>query len=230
MKHVVKTILAALLLAVVGGGQSASAQYHKALSILGDSYSTFAGYVEPDTDLVWYAPEHDKLTDVRRVTQTWWHLLARENGFRLCVNNSYSGATVCNTGYRQADYTDRSFCTRLNRLGCPDVIVVFGGTNDTWAKSPVGQFQYEGWTQRDLYSFRPAMAYLLAHLQERYPNVELYVVINDILSADITSSMQIICRHYGVRYIQLEHIDKLNGHPTVKGMAQIAEQLKAVVK
>lgn len=46
-------------------------------------------------------------------------------------NNSYSGSTVCHTGYQKADYSDRSFATRMDNLGNPDVLLVFGGTNDS---------------------------------------------------------------------------------------------------
>ena len=79
------------------------AQSKKAVSILGDSYSTFEGYLQPDTNSIWYysLPRHK--TDVVSVRQTWWHQLIRENDYRLCVNNSFSGATICNTGYRKAD-------------------------------------------------------------------------------------------------------------------------------
>lgn len=100
------------------------AQSKKAVSILGDSYSTFEGYLQPDTNSIWYytLPRHK--TDVVSVRQTWWHQLIRENDYRLCVNNSFSGATICNTGYRKADYSDRSFITRMDELGCPDIIFI----------------------------------------------------------------------------------------------------------
>ena len=102
------------------------AQSKKSVSILGDSYSTFEGYLQPDTNSIWYytIPRHK--TDVVSVRQTWWHQFIKENDYRLCVNNSFSGATICNTGYRQADYSDRSFITRMDELGCPDVIFIFG--------------------------------------------------------------------------------------------------------
>ena len=58
------------------------------------------------------------------------HKFIKENNYRLCVNNSFSGATICNTGYNQADYSDRSFITRMDKLGCPDIIFIFGATND----------------------------------------------------------------------------------------------------
>lgn len=208
---------------------SVSAQ-KRALSILGDSYSTFKDFVVPDTNYVWYPRDSVKHNDVMDVRQTWWHQFIRKGNFYLCQNNSFSGATICCTGYKGEDYSDRSYVTRSRYLGCPEVIIVFGGTNDSWAKSPVGEYQYEAWTKNDLYSFRPAMACLLSSLQDRYPGVEIYVVINTELSKEITESMQTISDHYGVRYIMLHDIDKQWGHPSQKGMTQIAEQLSEVIK
>ena len=49
--------------------------------------------------------------------------------------NSYSGSTICNTGYRDEDYSDRSFINRTTLLGNPDIILICGGTNDSWANA-----------------------------------------------------------------------------------------------
>lgn len=223
-----KQFLAALTL-LVCCSVGVLAQSKRSVSILGDSYSTFRGYVQPDTNAVWYPQPDLKNNDVEDVTQLWWHQFIRDNGFRLCRNNSFSGATVCFTGYRGEDYSDRSFVTRLTDLGAPDIILVFGGTNDSWAKSPVGDYQYGAWQPQDLYRFRPAMACLLDGLQKRYPGTELYVIINDGLSDEVTASMKAISDHYGVKYIQLEAIDKQWGHPSQQGMAQIARQVARVV-
>ena len=206
------------------------AQSKLGISILGDSYSTFKGYVVPDSNYIWYPQENPANNDVQDVRQLWWQQLIRNHqGYRLCQNNSFSGATICHTGYDGADYSDRSYCTRLWNLGSPDVILVFGGTNDTWAKSPIGDFQYGNWQKGDLYKFRPAMAYVLENLQNRYPGVRIYVIINDILSDEVTASMKTICQHYHVSYIQLHDIDKQWGHPSQKGMQQIAEQVAAAL-
>jgi lysophospholipase L1-like esterase len=205
------------------------AQSKRGISILGDSYSTFKGYVVPDTNYVWYPQEKAENNDVQDVRQLWWHQMIREHGYRLCQNNSFSGATICHTGYKGDDYSDRSFCTRLRYLGSPDVILVFGGTNDSWAKSPIGDFQYGNWQKSDLYNFRPAMAYLLANLQNYYPGTEVYVIINTELSEEVTSSMKTICDHYNVKYIQLVDIEKQWGHPSQKGMKAIADQVAAAL-
>ena len=204
------------------------AQSKRSISILGDSYSTFKGYVVPDTNAVWY-PQKPENNDVQDIRQLWWHQLIREHGYRLCQNNSFSGATICNTGYDKEDYSDRSFCTRLWYLGDPDIILMFGGTNDSWAHSPIGDYQYGDWEKNDLYKFRPAIAYLLANLQNRYPGTEIYVIINTELGDDVTSSMKTVCDHYNVKYIELKDIEKQWGHPSQKGMKAIADQVAAAL-
>lgn len=199
------------------------------IAVLGDSYSTFEGYVEPSGNEIWYFATPRDRTDVTDVTETWWHILAREHGFKLGVNNSYSGSTISRTGYRGEDYSDRAFITRMNSLGHPDVILIFGATNDSWAKVPMGDYIYKGWTPKDLYDFRPAMARLLSGVKDRYPNVEIYFLLNDILSEDINESVRTICREYDVPLIELKNIDKKSGHPSVKGMRQIADQVAAII-
>ena len=76
------------------------------ISILGDSYSTFEGYVTPSTNEMWYYEQPGNRTDVDDVTQTWWWQVADQGGYRLCVNNSYSGSTIGYRGYDGNDYSE----------------------------------------------------------------------------------------------------------------------------
>ena len=216
----------AVLLVALSVSLPVFSQSRKGVSILGDSYSTFEDFVEPSGNALWYFKKPDpKLTDVNDVKQTWWHQFITGNGYRLEKNNSYSGATICNTGYNGEDYSDRSFITRMNNLGSPDLLLVFGATNDSWADSPVGDFVWNDWTEEQLKSFRPALTYMLSHIVDRYPNTEIVYIINDGLKPEISSSIIEACNHYGVPYIQLKDIDKTAGHPNIKGMKQIAEQI-----
>ena len=173
------------------------AQNRPRVSILGDSYSTFQGYIPEGNEAWYYAPVDTSRTDVENVTQTWWWQV----------------------------YSARAFVTRLPRLGSPDVIFIFGGTNDDWAGAELGEYQYENFTRSDLYTYRPALAYLFQQAKERYPNVKIFFLINDILSKELKGSTIIICNHYDIPYIEFKDIDKKLQHPTIKGMKAMAQQV-----
>lgn len=211
---------------------TAMAQAKPSVSILGDSYSTFEGYLTPDTMDIWYFEnkQDPRRTDVKSVSETWWMQLIKKRNWKLELNNSWSGSTICYTGYGDEDYRLRSFITRVPALGSPDIILIFGGTNDSWSNAPLGEYKYADWRRADLYTFRPAMACMLHKIKERYPTADVYFISNDGLKPEITESMAQICKHYDVPMIQLENISKTAGHPNVKGMTQIAEQLDKAIK
>lgn len=213
------SLLCLLFVCVLAGAQT------KSVSVLGDSYSTFEGAI-PKGNAIWYFKRNNpNQTDVNRVEQTWWSLLIADKGWKLEMNESYSGSTICNTGYNKDDYSDRSFTKRMVNLGNPDIIFIFGATNDSWAHSPIGDYKYDDITTDDLWLFRPAMAKMLAWMKEHYAQSDIYFLLNDGLSADINTSVKTICEHYGVKCIELQQIDKMAGHPSVKGMQQIAKQV-----
>ena len=213
-------MLVVMLVCVTMGAQT------KRVAILGDSYSTFEGTI-PEGNAIWYFKRNNpKQTDVNRVEQTWWSLLIERKGWKLEKNNSYSGSTICNTGYNKEDYSDRSFTKRMDNLGNPDIIFIFGATNDSWAHAPIGEFKYENITKDDLWSFRPAMAYMLDWMTKHYVKSDIYFLLNDGLSKEVTESSKLICQHYGVKCIELKGIHKMAGHPSIKGMQQIADQIE----
>lgn len=224
MKKTFLLLITALPLAAI-------AQSKPTISILGDSYSTFQGYLTPDTNAVWYWRNPDlKVTDVTDVKQTWWWQLIERGGYKLGVNNSFSGATVCYTGYDGADYTNRSFVNRATNLGSPDIILVFGATNDEWAKVPVGKYKYNDFCIADLKTFRPAMACMLERLKDHYPGTKTFFIVNTVFGSEIKESILSICKHYGVTTIQLKDINMKNGHPTIEGMKAIADQVLKIIK
>lgn len=200
------------------------------VSILGDSYSTFEGYI-PAGNASWYATvPWENRTDVVNVRQTWWWQLINEGGYILGVNDSYSGATISYTGYNGDDYSDRSFLTRLPHLGSPDLLLIFGGTNDSWTGGPLGEYVYDNFTRGHLYEFRPALAKLLTEAQNRYPGTRIVFIVNTELKDEITGSIKEVCTHLGVEYVMLRDIDKLAGHPSIKGMEQIKNQILQYLK
>lgn len=196
------------------------------VSILGDSYSTFEGWVPEGYD-IWYrtVPPKGRDTDVTKVEQTWWKKYIDQKGYILEANNSFSGATVCNTGYDGNDYSAKSFVNRTGLLGNPDLIFVFGGTNDSWAGSPLGEYVWDDWTPEQAYSYRPALAQMTYNLINSYPNARIVFLINDGIDEEVKNSTKKVCDHYNVQYIQLEGIEKKTGHPDERGMQQIVEQI-----
>lgn len=193
----------------------------KKVSILGDSYSTYKGYI-PEK----YAPFYpDANNDVKDVEQMWWSLYIDAKGYQLEKNDSWGGTTICGTGYGRMDSSRSAFTSRVDQLGDPDIIFIFGGTNDAWAGSPIGEYQYSDWTKEDCKSFRPALACLLDMLMKRYPDAEIYSILNSELREEINESSREICKHYGIQLIELHDIEKQNGHPSVKGMKSICDQL-----
>lgn len=212
-KLIILTLMAAVSVAV-------SAQTKK-VSILGDSYSTFQGVI-PAHYSSFYPNDRN---DVVEVEQTWWSLYIKAKGYQLEKNDSWGGTTICGTGYGGMDFSRNNFIARVDSLGNPDIIFLFGGTNDAWAKSPVGEYQYADWTKEDCMSFRPALACLLEKLQKRYPSAVVYALLNSELAESINESFREICKHYNVQLIELHDIDKQNGHPSISGMKSICEQL-----
>lgn len=200
------------------------------VSVLGDSYSTFTGYVTPAKNKVYY--HQDKKTNgLESVDQTWWMQVIKGVDGTLEVNNSYSGSTVCYTGYNKLDFSKTSFVRRANELGSPDLILVCGGTNDGWAKSPIGDYKYADWTEEDLKAFRPACAKMFATLKEKHPKAKIVFVLNCDIGGGVTKSALEICKHYNIPVARIpKSCEKKSAHPTVAGMKAIADAVLPLVK
>ena len=218
-----KIIFSALIVALAA--MSVNAQTKK-VSILGDSYSTFDGS-NPAGQAPFYPDAHN---DVKEVSQTWWSLYIEAMGYELEVNDSWGGTTVCNIGYGGWNMYRSSFNARLWKLGNPDIIFVFGGTNDAWANSPIGNYKYSKISKEDCNALRPAIAYMLDGLARIYPKAKVYVILNSELKEDVNESFRKVCKHYKVQLIELHDIEKQNGHPSIKGMQAISDQLVEAIK
>ena len=103
------------------------------VSILGDSISTFKGWSDASKGNAYY-PRTD--CDVTYVNQTWWHrLIYNYMSTGVFEKNISAGNTTIvqnTTGDASAYWYGWDFGTRVQKLGLgdPDVIMVFGGTND----------------------------------------------------------------------------------------------------
>ena len=198
----------------------ASAQTKK-VSVLGDSYSTFVGVI-PSNYSSFYPNDRN---DVTKIEQTWWSLYVKAKGYALEKNDSWGGTTICGTGYGGMNSSYSNFISRVDSLGNPDIIFVFGGTNDAWANSPMGEYQYSDWTKDDCKYFRPALACLIDMLQKRYAQAEICFILNSELREPVNESMREVCKHYNVKLVELHDIEKQNGHLSINGMKSICDQL-----
>lgn len=200
--------------------------------ILGDSYSTFEDNI-PEGFATYYGPELQPQLNVRGVNDTWWKQLLNETASNLVLNSSWSGTTICKTGYGNADCSDRCFIGRLDSLinegffkeNKIDTFFVFGGTNDNWVPSPIGKLKFSDWQSEDLFSFCPAVCYMLNRIKSNVPHARIICILNTQLKAEITDNFKIACEKLGAEYIKLQNISKKSGHPDKKGMKQIKEQV-----
>lgn len=216
--------------------------------ILGDSYSTFYKYIPEgyahfyDEEGPYYLKSNPGMelstNDVCNVNQTWWYDLVKENG-NLLRNCSWSGTTICNTGYNGSDNCKNSFIARFEKLlkdgyfkeNRVDTFFLFGGTNDSWANSPLGNKIYSDWSFADLYNVFPAFSYLIHMITLNLPQTKIYCIINaDELKHEITTFYKFVCEKNDVEIIELHNIDKVHGHPTIKGMMEIKDQILDCIK
>ena len=209
----------------------------KNLLILGDSYSTFEGYVPEEYNPYYrksYGEDHVG-SDVTDVSMTWWGILTEELGLNVVRNDSWSGSTICYTAYHGIDCSETSsFITRFEKMVDEgfferneiDTVIVFGGTNDAWARAPLGEDKFADHTKESLYSILPAVGYLAGRLTEVLPKAEILFVINSGISIAVREGIKRACAHFGLSCAELVSITKHRGHPNARGMKEIAEQVK----
>lgn len=199
--------------------------------ILGDSYSTFGGII-PEGFATFYYKGRPNF-DVETKEDTWWGMLFGKVKANLVLNSSWSGTTICNTGYNGDDYSEKSFIARFDKLVSEgffeqnkiDTLLLFGGTNDCWALSPIGEKKTENWTKEDFYSFKPAFCYLIKRIREVLPNTKLISILNTHFLPDFSEAIVSLSEEFGVDTVHLKDIEKIEGHPNKKGMEQICEQI-----
>ena len=201
--------------------------------IFGDSYSTFKGHI-PEGYAFYYPPTIPERPMIDDVADTWWWALMKETNSNLVRNDSWSGSTIGYTGYNGADTsTLSSFIYRVRVLEAEgffkkneiDTVFVFGATNDSWSDAPIGKNKYKNVKEEDLYFVLPGVCHLLENLKRLLPKANITFIINSELKDEITSGIKRACKHYKIKTIALENIDKKSGHPTVQGMKEIKKQI-----
>ena len=200
-------------------------------AILGDSYSTFDGWITPGN--IFYYPQPQYVDDVLAVEHTWWHQMMTRQGMHLLFNDAYSGSTVC-THVRDNQPDSSSYVWRAKEFFSgakkSDYIFIFGGTNDSWLDRVVGQVKFENRTNEDLRQVLPAFCEVLEYITGQNPESQVVLIVNTDLKPELAAGMIAAGEHYGVAVVILADIDKQNGHPSKLGMTQIADQVQSLLE
>ena len=210
-------------------------KHYGTFAIIGDSYSSFKGYMANANAATWYpASDHNMndTNDVENVEQTWWYKFANNYNSRLLENNSWSGSTIAYDSYSEGldDGKETSFIQRMNLITTPQLILIYGGTNDSWVAGDtkrddfLGEYKYSDFSESDFIYFRPALAYLLAKLKHKHIGAKIIFMLNSSLS-NIKESVHEICAHYEIGVCEITDIALAHSHPTSEGMTTIAEQI-----
>ena len=204
----------------------------KNIIIFGDSYSTFTDAV-PEGFHVYYTGKRDSEPDLKDATELWWHRLMTETNSTVVQNNSFSGSTICNMGRWGECSETTSFIARLNKLAKDgffkdneiNTVFVLGATNDSWINVPVGEVQFDNFKKEDLLNVLPGICFFFKRIKEEMPNARFVVIVNTGLKSEVTEGMKTAAKHYGADIVELHDIEKIAGHPTSNGMAQIKDQI-----
>ena len=205
------------------------------LLIFGDSYSTFEKNIPEGYAVYYYPTVIDPQNPVRTMTldETWWRRFIKRTDANLIRNDSWSGSTICYTGYNGDCSGTSSFIYRYRRL-CKegffdknkiDTVIVFGGTNDSWVPAPLGEAKLADWTEDDLACALPAITYFMSKLKSDLPKSRIVFIANCDINAEIVNCMKLAGEHFGVEVVELSGIEKINGHPTPRGMEQICDRV-----
>lgn len=230
------------------------------ISFLGDSITTFREY-NPEGYAVFF-PEYGA---VKAVEDTWWQRVVDDLGLILYKNGSSSGAAV--VGDSTGTENPLCACNEL-RTGaltgpqgaCPEIIIVYLGTNDLLNTVPLGTNDGTALVaEGDIANFSDGYTLMIDKLQAKYPPAEIYcctlLPVGDygaetsyvefvngdgLTAADYSRVIVQIAENKGISVIDLQDcgvtIENLvemttdGVHPTTAGMACIAEAVKGVFK
>lgn len=132
----------------------------KTVSILGDSISTYKGYV-PDGYSCFYPYPTADLGDVN---QTWWMQVINKLGMKLLKNNSYSGTCVSSGTGSYSTVEDNRLKELLFGTEAPDIIIIFMGSNDCGSAYVKDE------------TFKSSYKVMLDKIKVLCPNSEIYIM------------------------------------------------------
>lgn len=218
----------------------------KVISIMGDSISTYAGWIPNSQGIddgtgtlrhAVYYPDYGSY--LSNVNMTWWHKLIFDKfKAKFGINESWSGSFVGNnkdtnsatttTCHAPGNDTGPDTCmagnTRIKRLsanGTPDIIYVYGGTNDIAQPGTPGEslgtfnsatdYSTVDITTSKWTYFVDAYRTMLQRMQYYYPKAKIIALLPTYCNSyynrakldEWVEQIKLICDYFGVNYIDL---------------------------
>ncbi len=145
----------------------------KTLSVIGDSISTFAGYIPEDVPApnIYY---HGNNAGVNNVHKMWWQIVCDKLGFKRNTINAYGGSRVTNTNALGEATTGVSRATALDNGADPDIIIAYIGINDFNGGVTIGDYTGNGVIPDDTTEFATAYARMLYNIRKKYKLAKVY--------------------------------------------------------
>lgn len=200
------------------------------LAILGDSISTYSGKI-PSDHRAYYPSTNAACADVNSWTKTYWGLLINEYWHcELDVNSSWSGSCVA---AGDPTVVRTPFVQRCGLFKKPDVIIIFGGTNDcqTERKIALGEFDYTSplSTLNKYARFRESYIWVIKTLQGMYPEAQLICIVGNHIEGEYGNSVKAIAEHMGIPYVDFRNDKQVTVyeqlHPNAAGHAHMAKRI-----
>ncbi len=206
-----------------------------ALGIIGDSISTYNGYIAYNTQYGISTTSSGMLfLGVTSVEQTWWKMFANAMGFGRVQNLSSAGSGVITRSSAMPGLYER---TLLLDDDCSMVIISLG-TNDSGQSQPLGDYDWD--SDIDSLSeseFIPALTKSVRRIKERLPNAKI-LLFYDTVNEDYITAENTIAEHYGCYYLNMRDFYTAFGsfnnpsdiHPSVNQMGFIYNGLMEYVR
>lgn len=145
----------------------------KTLSVIGDSISTFAGYIPEDVpaERIYYDGTNAGVTTIHKM---WWQIVCDKLGYERNTINAYGGSRVTNTNALGEATTGVSRATALDNGADPDIIIAYIGINDFNGGVALGDYVGKGVIPEDMTQFGAAYAKMLHNIQDKYKQAKIY--------------------------------------------------------
>ena len=240
----------------------------KKISILGDSISTFG---DPDSRNLngtycysYYPTETCRYSASGNVTEggvtytsiafdvndTYWMQVIKKLGATLGINESWRGTRVAGTA--SSAFNNQTRINHLGENGTPNLILVFGGTNDAGNAVTLGTFDGGVYSDYDtaakiaalpVTTFADAYKAMLIRLMYTYPTSEIVCLLPTFTTSyytiaaldDYVEVIKEACDFFGIKWIdvRVSGITIFNKgtylvdgiHPNTAGMTLLANKI-----